>query len=175
MKFRFTFASVLSVISMLLFGAVASAATDFTQFGFTNVVAEKKIKAGEAAKISHSGIKIAIPEGTFQHDVNFQVLEGDNKNFQANAPEGEIVIMNFAFKVTDMETGQLVDKFTPAITFSFKDREVNNLSTYYNVKTDGTFVKNNSTSVIEGKTLSHPVGAAPVGWAITSPRDSIEK
>lgn len=55
MKNRFTFITIMSLISMLLFGVSVLAATDFTQFGFAKVVAEKKIEAGEAAKISRSG------------------------------------------------------------------------------------------------------------------------
>ncbi|UPM54585.1 hypothetical protein [Gottfriedia acidiceleris] len=61
-KIRFTFVAAMSLFSILLFSAVTFAATDFTQFGFAKVIAEKKIEAGEATKISHSGIKIDIPK-----------------------------------------------------------------------------------------------------------------
>ncbi|MGG1677089.1 hypothetical protein ACIFOT_15225 [Neobacillus sp. NRS-1170] len=175
MKIRFTLVTVLSLISILLFGAVAFAATDFTQNGFPKVVAEKKIEAGEAARISHSGIKITIPEGTFSHDVTFQVLEGDNSFFQTKAPAGETVVMNFAFRVIDMETNQLIGAFNKPLTFSFKDKDINSGSIYYNFKLDGTLANNNAASSIEGRTLSHPVGGAPVGWVITSPSNSIKK
>lgn len=99
MKKRFAaIIGMTTILSMSVFGAIASAATDFTQFGFPHVVAKKEIKAGEAEKISHSGIKIEIPEGTFNHDVRLEVLEGDNHDFQANSPAGETVIMNFALE-----------------------------------------------------------------------------
>lgn len=175
MKKRLKVLLGLSIMSMFLFGAVALAATDFTQMGFSKVVAEREIEAGEAAKLSHSGIKIQIPEGTFTNDVTFQVLEGDNKKFQNVAPSGEIVIMNFAFRVIDLETGQLIDKFNKQLTFSYKDKDINKGSIYYNYKVDGTIANNNSASVIKGRTLSHPVGGAPVGWFITSPTKSINK
>jgi hypothetical protein len=174
-KIRFTIVSVMSLISMLLFGAVAFAATDFTQFGFPKVIAQKKIEAGEAAKISHSGIKIDIPEGTFSNDVIFQVLEGDNERFQANAPDGETVIMNFAFKVIDPKTNEIIAKFNKPVMFSFKDKDVNEGSIYYNVKPDGSIMKNSVPAVIEGRTLTHGNGGAPVGWLITSPTNSIKK
>lgn len=174
MKMRLKVLISFSILSMFLFGAVAFAATDFTQFGFPEVVAEKKIEAGEAAKISHSGIRITIPKGTFKQDVLFQVLEGDNERFQANAPAGETVIMNFALRVTDLETGQLIDRFTPALIFSYEDKDVKKSSIYYNIKPDGTFVNNHASSVIKGNTLTHPVGAAPVGWAITTPTNKIK-
>ncbi|MES9684158.1 hypothetical protein CN514_19415 [Bacillus sp. AFS001701] len=174
-KIRFTLVAVMSLISMLVFGAVAFASTDFTQFGFPKVIAEKKIKADEAAKISHSGIKIDIPEGTFSNDVVFQVLEGDNRSFQANAPEGETVIMNFAFRVLDSKTNEIIAKFNNPVMFSFKDKDVNEGSLYYNVKPDGSIALNSVPAVIEDRTLTHGIGATPVGWLITSPTNSINK
>lgn len=169
MKLRLKVVIGLSIISMFLFGGMAIAATDFTQFGYNEVAAEKVIKIGEADKISHSGIKIQIPEGTFDHDVLFQVLEGSNKKFQAVAPEGEKVIMNFAFRVIDLETNEILGTFKKPVTFSYKDKDVNKGSIYYNYRTDGTIANNNGASVIDGKTLTHPVGGAGVGWFITSP------
>lgn len=175
MKKRLKVLLGMSIMSMFLFGAVTFAATDFTQMGFSKVVAEREIEAGEASMISHSGIRIQIPEGAFTNDVTFQVLEGDNKRFQKVAPAGETVIMNFAFRVIDLETGQIIDKFNKQLTFSFKDKDINTGSIYYNFKVDGTIANNNAASVIDGRTLTHPVGGAPVGWFITSPTKSIKK
>ncbi|MGG0179174.1 hypothetical protein [Gottfriedia acidiceleris] len=174
-KIRFTFVAAMSLFSILLFSAVAFAATDFTQFGFPKVIAEKKIEAGEAAKISHSGIKIDIPKGTFSNDVVFQVLEGNNSIFQTNAPEGEKVIMNFAFRVVDSKTNEIISKFNNPVIFSFKDKNVNDGSIYYNVKQDGSIARNSEPAVIEDRTLTHAIGGAPVGWLITSPINSIKK
>ncbi|MEH7272020.1 hypothetical protein [Neobacillus vireti] len=170
MKLRLKVFIGVSIISMFLFGGMVSAATDFTQFGFDRVVAEKHVKLGKSTKISHSGIKIEIPEGAFEHEVLFQVLEGNEGKFQANAPTGEKVIMNFAFRVIDLETNEILGAFKKPVMFSYKDKDVNKGSIYYNVKTDGSFVNNNAASIINGKTLSHPVGGAPVGWVITSPK-----
>jgi hypothetical protein len=175
MKKRLKVLLGLSMMSMFLFGSIAFAATDFTQLGFSKVVAEREIEAGEAAKISHSGIKIQIPEGAFTNDVTFQVLEGDNKKFQKVAPAGETVIMNFAFRVIDSKTNEIIGSFNKPLTFSFKDKDVNKGSIYYNFKVDGTIANNNTASVIDGRTLTHPVGGAPVGWFITSPSKIIKK
>lgn len=175
MKTRFTLVTVMSIISMLLFGAVAFAATDFTQNGFPKIVAEKKIEAGEAGKISHSGIKIDIPEGAFTTDVKFQVLEGDNHHFQANAPAGETVIMNFALRVIDLKTNEIIAKFNKPVMFSFKDRDVNQWSIYNNVTSDGKIAPNPLPAVIDGRTLTHVIAGAPVGWVITSPTNSVKK
>lgn len=173
-KKRFAALISLTVVMCLsLFAAVAYAATDMTQFGFPDVVAEKKIKAGEAKRISHSGIKIDIPAGAFSHDVLFQVLEGDNDALQAKAPDGETVIMNFAFRVINLETKQLVERFNVPVQFSFKDKDVNQGSIYWNVRLDGSVVPNSVPAVIEGRTLTHGVGGATVGWMITSPTSSI--
>jgi hypothetical protein len=169
-KLRLKVCIVLGIVSMFLFGAIASAAgLDFTQLGFPRIVAEKYVKAGKATKVSHSGIKVEIPKDAFTKDVIFQVLEGDNRTFQANAPAGETVIMNFAFRVIDVETNEIIGSFSKPVTFSYKDKDINEKSVYYNIK-DGNFINNNTASVISGRTLSHPVGGAGVGWAITSPK-----
>jgi hypothetical protein len=175
MKKRLKVLLGMSIISMFLFGAVAFAATDFTQLEFSKVVAEREIEAGAAAKLSHSGIKIQIPEGAFTQDVTFQVLEGDNSKFQKVAPPGETVIMNFAFRVIDSRTNEIIGSFNKPLMFSYKDNDVNKGSIYYNFKVDGTIANNNTASVIDGRTLTHPVGGAPVGWFITSPTNSINK
>ncbi|PGL70607.1 hypothetical protein [Bacillus sp. AFS055030] len=174
-KIRFTFLAAMSLFSIILFSAVAFAASDFTQFGFPKVIAEKKIESGAAAKISHSGIKVNIPKGTFSNDVVFQILEGKNSTFQTNAPEGEKVIMNFAFRVVDSKTNEIIVKFNNPVMFSFKDQDINDGSIYYNVKQDGSIARNSEPAVIEGRTLSHAIGGAPVGWLITSPTNSIKK
>ncbi|KIL34193.1 hypothetical protein SD71_21250 [Cohnella kolymensis] len=145
-KKRLTALIIMSVImSMSLFAAVASAA-DMSQFGFTKVVAEKKIKAGEAAQISHSGIKIDIPAGAFTNDVSFQVLEADIKLSQFNSP----------------------------VMFSFKDKDVNSSNIYWNVPSVGKIAPNSTAAVIDGRTLTHSVGGAPIGWMITSPTWSVQ-
>lgn len=89
-------------------------------------------------------------KGAFVHDVTFQVLEGDNKTFQRVTPTGETVIMNFAFRVIDLKTNEIISSFNnKALTFSFKDKDINKGSIYYNYKIDGRIANNNAASVID--------------------------
>lgn len=165
--------TILMALSLLATSAFA-AVPDFQTLGFPNVVAEKEIDPSKADSITYGNVKIDIPEGTFLTPVKFQVLEGPLADFQKNAPEGETVLMNFAFKVTDLSTNELIGKFEKAVMFSYTDGNVNENSKYYDTLEDGTFSLNKVPATIEGTTLSHPIKGAPVGWAVTSPVTPVE-
>ncbi|MEH7121730.1 hypothetical protein V7149_07325 [Bacillus sp. JJ1503] len=166
---RLTLTVVMFLMSLsLLATSVVAAVPDFQTLGFPNVVAEKEIDPSKADSITYGNVKIDIPEGTFLNPVNFQVLEGPIADFQKNAPEDETVLMNFAFKVTDLSTNEIIGKFEKAVMFSYTDDKVNADSKYYDTLVDGTFSLNKVPATIEGTTLSHPIKGAPVGWAVTS-------
>ncbi|WNS76282.1 hypothetical protein RRV45_04550 [Bacillus sp. DTU_2020_1000418_1_SI_GHA_SEK_038] len=167
-RLTFTLVMVLMALSLLATSAFA-AVPDFQTIGFPNVVAEKEIDPGKADSITYGNVKIDIPEGTFLNPVKFQILEGPLADFQKNAPEGETVLMNFAFRVTDLSTNELIGMFEKAVMFSYTDEKVNSGSKYYDTLVDGTFSLNKVPATIEGTTLSHPIKGAPVGWAVTSP------
>lgn len=172
---RLSFAIVLILMSLSLLATSAFAAVpDFQTLGFPDVVAEKTIEPDKADSIEYGNVKIDIPEGTFVNTVKFQVLEGPLADFQKNSPEGETVLMNFAFKVTDLSTNELIGKFEKAVMFSYTNNMVNENSKYYDTLVDGTFSLNKVPATIEGTTLSHPIKGAPVGWAVTSPSTPVK-
>ncbi|QED46600.1 hypothetical protein [Cytobacillus dafuensis] len=169
---RISFAIVMILMTFsLLATSVFAAVPDFQTLGFPNVVAEKIIDPGKADSITYGDVKIDIPEGTFKNKVKFQVLEGPLADFQKNTPDGETSLMNFAFKVTDLSTNELVGMFEKAVMFSYTNDKVNANSKYYDTLEDGTFSLNKVPAKIEGTTLSHPIKGAPVGWAVTSPTE----
>ncbi|UVI28496.1 beta-propeller fold lactonase family protein [Paenibacillus spongiae] len=172
---RFTLTSLLAVLMLSLFASAAFAAVpDFQSAGFPDVVAEQTIDAGKAATLKYDHVRIVIPEGTFTNKVKFQVLEGSLNDFQAKAPEGETVLMNFAFKVTDLTTGERIGKFNKPVLFRYTSPAITSNSKYYNIQPDGTFVLNSVLPEIHGNTLTHPNPGAPVGWAVTSPTKNTE-
>ncbi|UOF89515.1 hypothetical protein LSG31_16695 [Fodinisporobacter ferrooxydans] len=165
-------------VATALSTSVAFAATpppDFQKIGFPTVVAEQTIDPTKATTVSHDNIKIAIPSGAFNRPVKFEILEGPLTNFQNKAPAGETVLMDFAFKVVDPATNTIIGKFNKPVVFSYTDANINVNSKYYDTTTAGTFVLNKIPAKINGTTLSHPILGAPVGWAVTSPSNSVKQ
>ncbi|WP_227793347.1 beta-propeller fold lactonase family protein [Paenibacillus guangzhouensis] len=173
---RLTLVSFMMALIIPLFTSHAfAAAPNFQALGFPDVALEQTIDAGEGAKFKYGQVKIEIPEGTFVNKVKFQVVEGSLADFQARAPEGETVLMNFAFQVTDLITKERIIKFNKPVMFSYTSPSVSSKSKYYNILPDGAFVLNTVLPEIHGNTLTHPNPGAPVGWAVTSPTSSEKK
>lgn len=63
-----------------------------------------------------------IPAGTFRDAVKFELLEGPVSNFQKKVPPGQTVFADFAFRVVDTATGQLVGTFQKPVAFTPTDR-----------------------------------------------------
>lgn len=167
---RFSITGLIAALMMTLFASVASAAApDFQKLGFPTVVAEKEITPGQAATVTYGSVKIEIPADAFTAPVKFQVVEGPLADFQAKAPANETVLMNFAFRVSDKATNELVAKFNKPVMFAYTDAKINANSKYYDTTVDGQMVVNKVPAKIEGTTLSHPIAGAGVGWAVTSP------
>lgn len=172
---RVSILSLIAAFVMTMFASFASAAApDFQKLGFPNVVAEKEITPGQASSITYGSVKIDIPADAFTAPVKFQVIEGANADFQAKAPANETVLMNFAFKVTDKATNELVAKFNKPVMFFYTDAKINANSKYYDTTVDGQMVVNKVPAKIEGTTLSHPIAGAGVGWAVTSPAAAVK-
>lgn len=157
--------------ALALWTGLTFAATipDFTQYGFPTEVAHTTVTPGTAASLSAGDITITIPAGTFSDPVTFELLENQNSYWQAKAPSGQTVLANFAFKVVDQTTNQLVGAFNGPVMFKLTNAGVTPSSTYYDVTTTGAFSVNPIPSTISGDTLSHAIKAAVVGWVVTSP------
>ncbi|MCL8209328.1 MAG: hypothetical protein K6V97_14860 [Actinomycetia bacterium] len=158
---------------LLTAGAAAAAwaqtVPDLSQDGFPTVAAQQTVSPNQAATVTAGDITIRIPAGTFSTPVQFELLEGSNATWQAKAPAGQKVIANFAFKVVNSETGELVGTFAKPVVFTLTNPAVGPASKYWNITPAGAMVTNPVAPTISGDTLSHPITAALVGWAVTSP------
>ncbi len=147
------------------------AAPDLGNFGYTGVVASEQLQPGQAATVGSGQIQAEVPADAFTGPVLFEILQGDNSTFQPFAPAGETVAVNFAFRVTSLETGQLVGMFGAPVTAVVTDPSITQQSGYFNVKPTSPIQveKNPVPPTISGNVLTHPNKGAPVGWVILNP------
>jgi D-xylose transport system substrate-binding protein len=163
------YANLWYVVSVSAPAAPAAAVPDFSQLGFPNVLSSQDIQAGQAATITAGPFTIQVPAGTFDVPVKFEVLTGDLAGFLANTPQGEMPVLDFAFRVTNTQTGQLIGKFNQPVVFTAKDPSIVAGSLYYNITPDGMYAANPTGMKVQAGELTHPIAGAVVGWVITSP------
>ncbi|PWI56937.1 hypothetical protein [Sulfoacidibacillus thermotolerans] len=158
-----------AVTALSVAPAFASVVPDFTKLGFPHVVASTTVQMGQAATLQYGGLTVKIPQGAFAHTVKFELLEGPLSNFMSNAPSGQTPLVDFAFKVVNEQTHQLVGKFNKPVVIAYTDQTVNAKSEYWDITPTGKYMANPFAPVISGDTLKHGNAAAGVGWVITSP------
>ena len=144
----------------------------FTAYGFAKVVATTKVIPGQAATLTSGEITIQIPAAAFDQPVTFQLLEGDNSYWQHYVPQGQTVIANFAFRVIDDSSNQVVAKFKAPVVFVLSDPQVNAKTLYENTTpTNPPSVEPNPLApTITGQVLKHGNLGAPVGWLVANPQ-----
>lgn len=153
--------------------AFAATGLDFQQFGFPTVVAQATIPVGQGATLTADGATITVPSGAFTDPVKFELLEGPLANFTAKAPAGQTPLYDFAFKVIDQNTNNIIIKFQKPVVFSYTSAKVNANSRYYDIDTSGNYTLNPKPATIVGNTITHGNIGAPVGWVVTSPTSSV--
>jgi len=149
------------------------AVPDFTQHGFPTVVASTDLAAGAAGSVQFGGISINIPQGAFTQAVKFQLLQGPVMNLQSAAPTGQTVVTDFALRVIDPSTGQLIGTFLKPVTATVTESDISSASMYANVTPSGQIMMNPMAATIRGDVLTHPIAAAAVGWAVLSPTSAV--
>lgn len=149
---------------------------------FTHVLASVDLEPGQSASITvpdayfqgaaPGEMTIYIPVGTFQDPVTFQVLAAPNDSFGALVQPGQKVVANFAYRVLDRKTNQVVTAFPSPVQYTVADGMIDENSVYWAVKPGATpgLVNANSASTIQGDVLSHPTPTAAVGWIVTTPK-----
>jgi uncharacterized membrane protein YgcG len=142
---------------------------DYALYGFPTVLASQTITPGVASSVSSGPYLITIPAGAFVTPVKFELLSGDASNFAADAPSGTSPELAFAFRVTDLQSGQLIGSFNAPVTVDVKDSSITVDSSYYNVDTAGTYTINPSDIVVSDGELTHSESSALVGWVVTTP------
>ncbi|MBX5465957.1 MAG: hypothetical protein K6U14_00470 [Firmicutes bacterium] len=135
---------------------------------FPTVVATANVAPNQPATIHAGALTIQIPAGAFTSPVVFRVVANQNAYWQQRAPAGDTVLTNFAF-VVKTASGQLVEQFQKPVLFTFTNPDIGPHSQYWNITAQGKWVLNPIPPKIQGDTLTHPIAAAVVGWAVTSP------
>ncbi|MCI0183747.1 MAG: hypothetical protein OWR52_01715 [Acidibacillus sp.] len=149
--------------------AFASTAPDFTKLGFPTVVASTTVQVGQAATLQYGELTVKIPKGAFSQTVKFELLEGQLSNFLTNVPSGQTPLVDFAFKVVNTQTNQLVAKFHKPVIILYSDQAITLSSKYWDITPTGKYVANPLPPKVVGSTLKHGNAAAAVGWVITAP------
>jgi D-xylose transport system substrate-binding protein len=146
---------------------------DFATLGFPTTLVSKDITPGTATTITAGPYTIDVPANAFTAPVTFQVLTGDLARFLAQAPAGEQPVLDFAFRVQDTQTKQLIAKFNQPVTFTAASPDITADSKYYNIAPDGAYAENATGMKVSAGKLSHPIAGAAVGWVITAPEPTV--
>jgi hypothetical protein len=151
---------------------------DMTQFGFPTVVGSVTFTPGQANTLTAGNQKLEMPADMISKTVTFEFLQGDPSFFAQHLEEddqGKPILANFAFRVTDTNTGQLVGRFDKPVVWSITDPQIGSDSEVYNVSAANPpkITENSTPGTIQGNTLSHPFGGASVGWLVVNPASPV--
>lgn len=154
--------------------AAQSTVPDMTQFGFSQVTGTAMFTPGQATTLTAGKQKVEIPADFLSVPAKFEFLEGDPSFFHplfAAADQSKIVISTFAFRVTNMSTGQLIGKFDKPVVWSVTDPQVTSDSEVYNTSpANPPAISDNPTApTVQGSTMTHSFGGAGVGWLAVGP------
>ena len=150
----------------------APAPPDMTKFGYPTVAGTVNFTPGQATNVTGGALRADLPADLISKPIKFELLTGDNATFQPVAG-GRTVIGNYAFRVTDPATNQLVATFDSgkAVTVSFTGAAVRSDTAIMNVSPTNplTAVLNTGANTIEGQTIKHSFGGTTVGWLVVNP------
>jgi len=122
--------------------------------------------------VTAGALRADLPADLISKPIKFELLTGDNATFQPVAG-GRTVIGNYAFRVTDPATNQLVATFDSgkAVTVSFTGAAVRSDTAILNVSPTNplTAVLNTGANTIEGQAIKHSFGGTTVGWLVVNP------
>ncbi|MHB8508292.1 MAG: hypothetical protein ACYDGR_06540 [Candidatus Dormibacteria bacterium] len=143
----------------------------FAAHGFARVVATTEVDPAAAATVTSGEITVNIPAGAVTAKSRFDLLQGDNSYWQTLVPAGQKVLTNFAFRVVDETTNQLVLQFGAPVVAVYTDAAVSSATLYENTSgSEPPVVSANPVpAVISGTTLKHGNKADAVGWVIANP------
>jgi hypothetical protein len=172
--------SVFVSLFILALGAAIPAAAqstvpDMTQFGFPQVTGTVNFTPGQAMTLTAGDQRVDLPADMLSKPVKFEFLEGDSSFFHQNLEADDAnkqVMAAFAFRVTDMSTGQLVGRFDKPVTWSITSPQITSESEVYNASPANPpkITENPSPGTVQGTTLTHPFGGAGVGWLVLGPQ-----
>lgn len=161
------------------------AGSDLTKYGYPDVLATLFLVPGQSASITvpdqyaqgkaSGSMTISIPANAFSDPVRFELLAAPNSDWQSDVAPDLVVVANFAYRVTDLATGQPVESFSAPLTYSVTDPMITADSVYWATTASSPIklIDANKTSKISGDTLVHATPVASVGWIVTTPKQEV--
>jgi uncharacterized protein (TIRG00374 family) len=106
---------------------------DLIDEGFGTVLISQDIAANTAATITADVYSVDVPDNAFAIPVKFEILLGDPHAYEDSVPQGQFPILAFAFRVTDIETGQFIGEFAHPVQLTIYDPRIVPNSDYFNI------------------------------------------
>jgi hypothetical protein len=142
---------------------------DLIDEGFGTVLISQDIAANTAATITADVYSVDVPDNAFAIPVKFEILLGDPHAYEDSVPQGQFPILAFAFRVTDIETGQFIGEFAHPVQLTIYDPRIVPNSDYFNILPNEVLKENPNGLVATDGELKHPIAGANVGWLVTAP------
>jgi len=93
---------------------ISSRTADFTEIGFTRILAAKNFSPGNSGTLHAGAFSVVVPAHAFDEPVSLEVYEPEE---ELDVPPGEKQFDAYALRAVDIDTGELVTKFnTPLLT-----------------------------------------------------------
>ncbi|MDA8217864.1 MAG: hypothetical protein M0Z94_09645 [Dehalococcoidales bacterium] len=144
-------------------------APNFANYGFTNVLGSKDLQANSPGVVTGGPYTVSVPAGAFANPVKFEILEAPLSVVQPGAPPNEQPVLDLAFRVTDMTTGELIGTFGQPVTLTARNAMITAQSQYWNYTPAGNYILNPTGLQVQDGELRHRVNTAIVAWVITNP------
>jgi hypothetical protein len=164
---------IISVISFFILNYSCSskkgAVPSLEETGYPTLFTARQIPATQADTLNISPYRIQFPEGEFNSPVKFEILTGDPANFRAKAPAGNLPILAFAFRATNLGTNEPIEKLTEPITITVNDSNIVAKSNFFNITQNGQFIADSTGLKVKPGEISKPISSLKEGWVICSP------
>lgn len=145
---------------------------DFALYGFPQVAARQRFTPGSATTVSASGITVSLPSDLYTSPLEFELLTGDASVWQPCVEADQVVIVPYAYRVTDPATGQRVGRFDKPVKASIEDPRLGAPVTYWRTSAENPakVAAFQEQPTLAGTTIEVENGSARIGWFATAPR-----
>lgn len=155
------------IVAFLLFNCKKGYVPNLAERGFPTVVESVELGPGQADTLRIDPFMVAIPQGAFSDSVRFEILSGKPDNFKPKAPTGELPILAFAFRITDLKTGKYIMELAQPMPLTVTDGNITDQSKFYQISKQGDYsIISTAVEIIPGQ-LRYSVTSVEDGWVIT--------
>lgn len=170
--------AVLALIGVHAAAARPAGADDFTQFGFPQISASVLFTPGQAATLTAGTQQVVLPADFISKTVKFELLTGDPNVFTpllASDDRSRPILAAFAFRVTDMATGQQIASFDKEVQWSVTDPRVAAGTDVYDTSAANPpkITENPTPGTVSGTTFTHSFDGADDGWLALGPQAAV--